>query len=890
MATRNTSATFLNLTQTLLLPTQIAALTADQIILAEVPATGTASGEDLYTVINKKLEESNIVGLGTTTPQATEAQPWIWIRTDGTARFFLKKRTGMGQNDYTWQGPFFEGSYESRIILSAQDNPAIPNITWNAANRTFNISGGDWSLNTPSAKWWRLVVLANTGTTRYISPLIRIGDPSAEDISYTNSAHTAVNNVKEGLDIALLRTATATTGDSEDQIGEFTSGWVYSHPLSGLSANGYTGYHSFSVNSSLRNLERTYGTTLSIAASAALETQSGSIGSITLEFGVASNANSFFFSEQVTIDSNNARTSGHVRAFGNLPQGFNTGRFLVRVVRTSGTPVDVAAFFTSIKFRIEPDEDADSVPVDRTQFGNILPSDDSDLKTAQDAFEFVDELPLQVADTYDLAFEGAPNGIDDNNTWVIRRLPLERLITIRNARPQQPFIGKSRYTAAYITGSATPGSDEEVDYTHRIWSNLSTSATTTSQIDAEAYLFNEDRTNQTSAGTTRTTEISIPNDCMEIAVGFKSNTGQNDARLLITNYDFDVELGIDSSGFDGNLTDNVRSTQSLAQAVDDLTISGGGATTAANVSIDNTRFGDPARLPGGIAENTGITGVPVNPTNVQQFAEKTDTLLQLVDDPFQSNQALDWGGSFAESGTVSSGTPLLSNPIDIPQELRDLGVDVTIRMRIRIHSITNNFRGNFRLVNAANTTEYGDPEISNGGGVGARSAGDFVTFQRTIIASQVPNTFRLRYTRTSSAGSSEINRSVAYMLDRTTDTVGQMGQSGSYNETIIWIAGGTANARYTGTNVDQTLLAGHTWAQYDDLQFNFDTTAAGLIIKPLRITSNSFLSTEGSSYGVLEHTDLYAIMVRPTGANTFRVLWNGGGSIGLRRILGISTT
>ena len=79
------------------------------------------SGPDLLEVVNEKIGETNLIGHGTNNIPATETSAWIYVRTDGNY-FFVKERTGTGPN-YTYQyiGPYYEHSYESRIIYSAAD-------------------------------------------------------------------------------------------------------------------------------------------------------------------------------------------------------------------------------------------------------------------------------------------------------------------------------------------------------------------------------------------------------------------------------------------------------------------------------------------------------------------------------------------------------------------------------------------------------------------------------------------------------------------------------------------------------------------------------------------------------------------------------------------------
>ena len=55
---------------------------ADEIL---VGVTGSSSGEDLLAVINRKIEESDLVARGTSTPLADADAAWIFYRSDDDA-------------------------------------------------------------------------------------------------------------------------------------------------------------------------------------------------------------------------------------------------------------------------------------------------------------------------------------------------------------------------------------------------------------------------------------------------------------------------------------------------------------------------------------------------------------------------------------------------------------------------------------------------------------------------------------------------------------------------------------------------------------------------------------------------------------------------------------
>ena len=67
-------------------------------------------------------------------------------------------------------------------------------------------------------------------------------------------------------------------------------------------------------------------------------------------------------------------------------------------------------------------------------------------------------------------------------------------------------------------------------------------------------------------------EASLRDDTVGIREGFQLTSGGSNASLAITNSQLEIVEGINSSGFNRNLTDNSRSIQSLAQSVDDLSV------------------------------------------------------------------------------------------------------------------------------------------------------------------------------------------------------------------------------------------------------------------------------------------------------------------------------
>ena len=133
------------------------------------------------------------------------------------------------------------------------------------------------------------------------------------------------------------------------------------------------------------------------------------------------------------------------------------------------------------------------------------------------------------------------------------------------------------------------------------------------------------------------------------------------------------------------------------------------------------------------------------------------------------------------------------------------------------------------------------------------------------------------------------SRNVQLALEELKSAVaGASGQTERYQENIIWTAGSTPTSRLTTTSstVRHTLIPGHTWAQYDLIQFCCDTGTDTGVILPIMITSSSFRIN--SAFGLLDVVGDYWVRIQRNGTNGFYFRWNGG-TIGIRQILGIKT-
>lgn len=825
-----TTADFLQLTDTIMMPRDVAALTADMILAAAASNDGSVvRGDDVLAVLTRKLETGGVLASGDADPVFADESALFYYQTTSET-LFIRQTSAYAE------------------LSSSASTPQVPS-NWAATEGVAEI------LNKPEVPQ---TVELETG-----------------DITYsTNPAR--LQNV------------------------------------------GNYAYGDFTIDSGLRQFVTRYGGHLFIEAYAQLFLQASVAlpTDVTFRYEVLTTSGSQLTQRilnTLTLRSSNRVVNGTVRIAGNLPAGTTDVRLSVEVIANSGIDIGGVNFFRA---QIRPDTNADEIIVNRGDLGNNI-ANDAVLVTADDAFSQIDELPLQVSDTYDIAWPSAPNGIDDNAEWVIRELPIERLLRIRNARAQQTFIAKIRYNSAYISGSRVTPPPETVNFEHRVWGELP-EGLSQAQLQARSYLTTEAFTGQTDSASTRTTEVVIPAGAESITVGFKSASGQDDAKLAITDYHVELERGIDASAFTSAgriLNANVRSYQSLAQRIYDWIPNGNNIAIAAtafagvladtdntaqkvaqkvndlvipaeDVPVDAADFSDPLQFPGGLKANLGFTGVPVTPANVQEALDKADILFQLLDNPFIANQTLDRQvASVAHYDfPVTSGSPVRTNPIDIPQELRDLGVPIAIRIRSRVSAIDTAFRGNLSVVHGTSFSRFGDTQPANGGGTTSVAAGDFITFQRIIPAANVPNTVRLQFDRTSSSGEATFHRGVAYLVDSSGAVDGSTGQSATFTEQDIWVAGGTANSRLTG-NAIQTLLGSFRFEDFDVLQLCYDNGSAAGMMMPQYFTAESFLTT--ADYGTIDFTDRIGYLLKPIGTvtNQFQFGW---GNQGIRRIIGIN--
>lgn len=858
---------------------------------------GVFGGPSAKAVLDAKFDDGHFVETGTALPQPTATTKPLFYRTDERA-FYIKHRTGQTEPyTYAWLGPFDRGDYQLRLIYHTAAEPNPPGISWNWLTETFNVTSGGWSVDSAGAQWMRIVVLPSASDTAAVSPAMRLGGLTAADIDYspprtdgdTGFFPSSVSDADEAFtyihEHAAAKSDVVATQPS-------TTGLIQTievnRPAGGLLHVGSFLQGNFTVGQALRDFQSNFNGTVFLEAHIRMLVQRtvADLATIGLRFEIRDASGNALSGVQPIVatgslqDAISEIASTTIRIAGNLPANFAGGRWRVEATSQTGTAF---AYIDKIHIELRSDLKGDEVLVSRDDLGNNFP-DSTDLATLDDALQEADAWPLQLADTYDVLWPPAPNGIDDNGEWVLRNLPIARLLRLRNARSQQTFIAKVRYQGAYVTGSRTDRGVDAVNFSHRVWANLP-DGLSHAQLDARASLTTADIPSQSATATTQTLEFRIPPDADSITVGVKSDTAQADAKLAITEYTVEIERGIDSSGYtaSGRLLDTrVHSFQSVADRLQAYVPHDN--HTAAGVSVDATQFSNPGRFPGGLlAVLPAGFNVENAPDDVQATLDKIDVLLQLLDNPFVANQALDFGVSATEALSVSDSNVHRSNPINVPQELRELGVNIAIRVRVRLNAIQSSVRGRLALVRGDSPfTRVGDNQIVNGSLQGANT---YVTFQRVIPAADIQTTYRLQFQRTSSTGNVTFDRGVGYMVDsEVTPTQGQ-GQAASYSARNIWVAGGSVLDRLT-TSSTQTLLAGNHWGQFHLLQFEFDNGPQAGNLLPLMVTADAFRAS--SSHGTQTYTDLLGYLVQPISGTTnqFSFVW---GNQGLRRIVGINT-
>ena len=185
----------------------------------------------------------------------------------------------------------------------------------------------------------------------------------------------------------------------------------------------------------------------------------------------------------------------------------------------------------------------------------------------------IDELPIQPSDYEDLVWPGGNDGVDQDadGTEVRRTTTIHRNIQNVMRRPGHTYVAKINYMANYISGSRTSGPENNVTFTHTVYTDVNSGAA----ISTESYT-------QGLTNPPISLEVVLPSTATEITIGITIPNTQNDARLNIPNYRLDIvervagsDVSIDATGFNGNLATTDDDVQKVAQKLDDLTVGAG---------------------------------------------------------------------------------------------------------------------------------------------------------------------------------------------------------------------------------------------------------------------------------------------------------------------------
>ena len=777
-------------------------------------------GATSYDQLTASHSGANIIGFGTAPGAASATSPWIFVNTTRDT-VYVKEQTG-GSPPYAWTGPFFSGDSRALLVYNTQTASPThgPNLSWDWETDTLSASGNGWTENVGNAKWMRVITAARNGSAAIQSPNIRLEDPALSDLEFTAKDGTgtlpsSVNNLQEFIDWI----NGVTLGGGGGNINQQPSNWnatsgvtrilnkpdvppFYEEEFGRVSGNIESAGRSqaFTIPTDLTTGYRDkFSQPLFVEAQVKIELQNDpSATTSTYQFDVVGTSVSSD-QEEFTADINNP-TFHYLRLSGNLPNTVNSGSLRVR--RISGTGI---AGIEESRITVKPDIKADEVIVNQDDLGNNLTGDSDDL---EEIISEIDEIPIQPADYEDVGWPGRPNGIDDDATLDDstnrKTITFHRNLQNANNRSGITYIAQINYDATEI-GSRTDG-QTGVNYTHYVYSNTE---------DPQGNIVKTViQTTRESTGTTaqqKEHSVIIPSGTISLDVRITSDSNQGDAKLLITNYEINFIQGVNSSGFNGNLATSDNILQKIAQKFDDFTGGGGGTDdqTAAEVSISSTpreAFSDPNIFPGGVRGvnySGALEAFEANPNDVRAALRSIDFRLQNIYNPFEENEVLDHtdGATTSSDFVLNSSAQIVSNPITIPQELRDLSTDVDIRLRIRVSAIGTGWVGDIQLVHThydrqlnPSTVTYGNAESVTRS---TKSAGDYVTFERTIQASMVPEQFKVRFRRTGGTTSATFHRGITWVFDSLGSGAmgGVGGQSSSYSSTIIWLAGATINDR-----------------------------------------------------------------------------------------------
>ena len=586
----------------------------------------------------------------------------------------------------------------------------------------------------------------------------------------------------------------------------------------------------------------------------------------------------------------NDEVSTDIRAVGNIPRG--TTSIQLRVTVLSGSTPTLAGFVSNFRAEVRSDVKADEVLINQGDLGNNIT--DSSPNTLSSFISQVDELPIQPSDYEDVEWPGEPNGIDDDGVERRRTVTIHRNIQNVMTRSGNTYYAKISYKS-HFTGSPTDDGRVVVNFTHNVYTDVASPAIATQSF-----------TGQGATATDRVLEVDLPSAATRIIVGFVVPVSQADARLVITDYDLDIvqrvkasDVSVDATGFSGNLATTDDTVQKVAAKVDSIAAGGGtDDQTADEVSIVTANFSNPNNFPGGIRdaipEGGTAPGLTNSPTDVQDALNNIDYILTRQNNPYIYNQVLDLPlpGGIQEAFTVNaSNTSRLSNPIDLPHALQDLGASLTATVRARVSAISAGFTGEFQFRNFDNSGNLA------GAGSNVRTvtdgefdAGDHVEHEVTI-STPVPNSFTFRFRRTSAGATTA---TLDHILVTVTESASGAGGQTNTEPEIIWEAGASTSARTTATSTttNYTLSGNRRFDQYTKIGIWFDSDAAagsGLFSVVPEPAVRSMIDNHGTGgregLVILEAFNTYKL-IKPVTQTTFRI-YEGSSNVGIRKIYGI---
>ena len=831
----------------------------DQIMAAQ---TGTASGEDALAVLNRKMEATGILASGTSLPIHGTNSPLFFYKIDDDTLHIKGATSYSSLADDT-------GFADNVIIGVGTTTPA-----WNAAH---SAAVPLIFYNTTTAELW----LKATG--RYVQVTSTAGDVGYNPPSGSNILRSSVDTVEDALN------------DLEQYLRN-------NPPGSGGGGMGTDDQTASEVNtntSQFNNNLSSSDTTVQAALDTIDNLNIGSGGGTDDQTASEVNTNTANFNNN--LSSADTTVQAALDTLDNLSVGAGGGT---------------------------DDQTATEVPTSTANFNQNLSTTDTNVQRALDTIDNLDIPPY-----YDETFSHTSNLLNTVGSHYTQSFTIpQKLRDFRDRFAQDLYL----IADSHIEISPTVGNPQTVTYVFEILDstgNALADPITSGSVDItnsgqrsnvrrdirlNAVLprdFNGGRLNTRVTNVVGNTAAISGVDFQRIQVyvdpsaidpsDFDGNLSQTDNTTQKVAQKFDdftgANLSITSSGFNGNLATTDDTAQKVAQALDDLVLPSVPAPqNAAGVPISSTprnAFSDPNNFPGGIRGVTLTDTEPyeLNPNDVRAALRSTDARLQDLYNPFEKNQVLDHGVGASSDFVINSATEVISNPITIPQELRDLSTDVDIRLRMRISAIGTGWVGDLQLVHkdydhltTPITTTYGDPESVTRS---TKSAGDYVTFERTIQASMVPDQFKVKFRRTGGTTSATFHRGVTWVFDSLGGSAGGAGgQASGYRTTIIWLAGASIYDRLTTASetTNHTLMAGHNFSDYDELVFVYDG-GAGSTQPLMQVRSDTNLFQAFGAAGFLDIKGNWWLMVSRQDDRTFRFRWRAP-SNGLRRIIGINTS